>query len=179
MNFTVIILLAALVLFRRIKRSIGFQKFNEASLIIRMVIFGLVSLLILFSAIIYPMALIGDGIGIIAGLVLAYIATNHAQFEKREKGLYFKTHIWVEITVIVLFVIRFAYRFYMYKDMFQPNESPHEMQNRMQTMQDPFTSVVIFLFCAYYIGYFSFILKEAKKAMKEGVIIQAPPKTGE
>src|ERR1700722_20007063 len=117
MKFPIIVALIAFVAFRRIKRSIGFQKFSETSLIIRMVIFGLVALLILFGAIINPMSLVYDGIGIVAGVVLAYIATNHAKFEKRENGLYFKTHIWVEITIIVLFMARLGYRLYMYQDL--------------------------------------------------------------
>ena len=178
MNGTVLIALLVFVIALRIKRSIGFQQYSEVRIIIRMVAFGIVSFFLLSGAIIFPMMLIGDVIGIIAGLILAYIATNHAQFEKREKGLYFKTHIWVEITVLVLFVARFAYRFFILKGMFQPNESPEDMQKSMQTMQDPLTGAAIFAFCAYYIGYFSFILKEGKKVLKEGVI-QKPPKIGE
>jgi len=176
MKLPIIIALIVLVAFRRIKRSIGFQKFSEPSLIIRMVVFGLVALLILFGAIINPMSLISDGIGIIAGLVLAYIATNHAKFEKRENGLYFKTHIWVEMIVITLFMARLVYRLYMYQDLFQPDQNSQDMQNSMKSMQDPFTGAVIFTFCTYYIGYFSFVLKEAKKALK-GAIIQNTPKT--
>lgn len=145
-----------------------------------MLIFGVIAILFLSGSIVNTAVLIPDAIGIIAGLILAYIATNHAKFEKRENGLYFKTHIWVEIAIIVLFLARFGYRIFMLRNMFQPGESPEEMQSHMQNMQDPFTGAVIFAFCTYYIGYFSFILKEGKKALKDGVIIQnAPPKAGE
>ncbi len=167
MKFTVIIFLVALILARRIRRSIGFQKYNEPLLIIRIVLFSIISLLFLAFAMLYPMAFVSDGVGIIAGLILAYIATNHAQFEKREDGLYFKTHIWVEIVVIALFLARFVYRIIIVKDMFQPNQSEQDIQNRMQSMRDPITGSVLFAFCTYYIGYFSFILNEGKKAAKE------------
>ena len=155
--------LVSLLLLRRIKRSVGFQKYNSTVLIIRMVIFGIITLSILSTSILFPSALPYQGLGVIAGLVLAYIATNHAQFEKREDGLYFKTHVWIEIIVICLFLARFIYRIVVVKDMFQPNQSQEDLQTKMQAMQDPYTSSVLFVFCAYYIGYFSFILKEAKK----------------
>jgi hypothetical protein len=178
MNGTVLILLLVFLVILRIRRSIGFQLYRESTLIVRMVSFGILIFFLLSGAIIYPMLLIGDGIGIIAGLVLAYIATNHAKFEKREKGLYFKTHIWVEISIIALFLARFTYRFFILKSMFQPHESAEDIQKNMQTMQDPLTGATVFAFCAYYIGYFSFILKEGKKVLKEE-LIQTPPKAGE
>ncbi|HTA26352.1 MAG TPA: CcdC protein domain-containing protein, partial [Bacteroidia bacterium] len=131
MKYTVVIFLVALILARRIRRSVGFQKYNQPLLIIRIVLFSIISLLFLAFAILYPMAFVSDGVGIIAGLILAYIATNHAQFEKRENGLYFKTHIWVEIVVITLFLARFIYRVIVVKDMFQPAES-QDIQTRMQ-----------------------------------------------
>lgn len=167
MKLTVLIALVTLLLVRRIQRSIGFQKYRESNLITRIVLFVLVGALLLSGSVINPSILIPDSIGIIGGLVLAYIATNHAKFEKRGNGLYFKTHIWVEVVIIALFIARFAYRMYMFKDLFQPDESPQDMQARMQTMRDPFTGAVIFAFCTYYIGYFAFILKEGKKALQE------------
>lgn len=114
-----------------------------------------------------PSILIPDGIGIITGLVLAYIATNHAQFEKRGEGLYFKTHIWVEIVVIVLFLVRFSYRLYVLRDMFQPGQTQLDAQTRIEYMRDPFTGFIFLTFCTYYIGYYSFILKEGKKALNQ------------
>ncbi len=166
MKFPIIVFLIALILARRIRRSIGFQKFNEPLLIVRVVLFSIVSVLFLAFAFLYPMAFVSDGLGIIIGLVLAYTATNHAKFEKRENGLYFKTHIWVEIVVITLFLARFVYRVVVLKDMFEPDQSQQDIQARMQSMRDPITGAVLFAFCTYYIGYFSFILKEGRKALK-------------
>lgn len=177
MSATLYIALIVLILFRRLKRSFGFQKFNETTLIVRMVIFGLITLVILSTSITYPMAFLYDGIGIIAGLILAYFGTKHAKFEKRENVLYFRTHGWIEITVIVLFLARFVYRIILMKDTFQPgNETPQELQAHVQSIQDPFTSAVIFTFCTYYIGYFSFVLKEGKKALQGITAIPNPPK---
>ncbi|HTB32680.1 MAG TPA: hypothetical protein VK808_11670 [Bacteroidia bacterium] len=167
MQFTFVIFLVTLILFRRVKRSIGFQKYSQPTLIIRVVLFSIITLAILAFAILNPKVLLPDGLGILAGLVLAYIATNHAQFEKREDGLYYKTHLWVEITVICLFLARFIYRVVILKDMFQPDQSQQEIHERMQSIQDPITGSILFAFCTYYIGYFSFILKEAKKEIKE------------
>jgi len=131
------------------------------------VLFALFALSLLSGVIMSPSILIPDGIGIITGLVLAYIATNHAQFEKRGEGLYFKTHIWVEIVVIVLFLVRFSYRLYVLRDMFQPGQTQLDAQTRIEYMRDPFTGFIFLTFCTYYIGYYSFILKEGKKALNQ------------
>lgn len=167
MQKLIVIVVLVLILSRRIKRSIGFQKYNQTTLIIRMVAFGIITISVLLTSIIYPPTLFYDVAGIIAGLILAYIATNHAQFEKREDGLYFKTHIWVEIAVIALFLARFVYRFVLVKDMFQSDENQQDIQTRMHSMRDPVTGAILFAFCAYYLGYFSFILKEGKKALSK------------
>jgi hypothetical protein len=171
MKFTFIFILITLLILRRISRGIGFQKFSSASLIVRMIIFAMVALFILafdvgYYAINSPVSLIPDAISIVAGLVLAYIATNHAQFENRENGLYFKTHVWVEITVIILFLARFIYRVFVLKDVFQPDQDQQDIHNRMKYMRDPASRSVLFVFCTYYLGYFSFVLKEGKKVLK-------------
>ena len=166
MQSVILYALVAWLLVRRIKRSIGFQKYNPTTLIMRMVAFGIIALSILCTSIIFPSVLWYEGLGIIAGLVLAYIATNHAEFEKRENVLYFKTHVWIEIIVICLFLARFIYRIVITKDMFQPGEDQQDLQTKIHTMHDPITGFILFTFCAYYIGYYSFILKEGKKVMK-------------
>jgi len=166
MQNIVLVSVLVLIIIQRIKRSIGFQKYNPTTLIIRMVAFGIMTLAILSSSILYPLTLFYDGLGVIAGLVLAYIATNHAEFEKKEDGLYFKTHIWVEIVVIALFLARFVYRVVMVKDMFQSDESQQDIQTRMHSIRDPVTGTILFAFCTYYLGYFTFILREGKKALK-------------
>ncbi len=108
MQFSFAILIVALILARRIQRATQFQKYNQTVMIIRIILFGFIALGFLFYSLFDPLILLWDVIGIAGGLALAYVATNHAKFEKRENGLYFKTHVWVEITVIVLFIARFA-----------------------------------------------------------------------
>ncbi len=163
------IILVLLIIARRVKKSIGFQKFNQTTLIIRMVSFAIIMLLILSASIMYPETIFYNGVGIIAGLVLAYIATNQAQFEKREDGVYFKTHVWVELTVMGLFLARIAYRAFVLKDMLQPNQSNEEIHEKTKILRDPLTGSVLFTFCTYYIGYFSFILREGKKELKKEI----------
>ncbi len=166
------IALLTLIILRRMKRSVGFQRYNKITLVIRMILFALIALFILsydlgFYGIVSSTALVPDGIGIMAGLALAYVATYHAQFEKREDGLYYKTHIWVEATVVCLFIARFIYRIFISKDMFQPEQTGQDVQARMQAMRDPVTRSILFIFCTYYLGYFSFVFKEGRKALKE------------
>jgi hypothetical protein len=167
MKVVILITLVLLLVARRIQHSIGFQQYRQTTLTVRMVLFVLFALSLLSGGLVTPSLLIPNGIGIIAGLVLAYIATNHTQFEKRGEGLYFKTHIWVEIVVITLFVVRFSYRLYVMRDMFQPGQTELDPQTKIAYMHDSFTGFIFLTFCTYYIGYYSFILKEAKKALSQ------------
>lgn len=167
MKVVILIALVVVLLVRRIQTGMGFQQYRQTTITIRVVLFVLFALSLLSSTVMSPKGLIPDGIGIFAGLVLAYIATKHAQFEKKGESLYFKTHIWVEIVVVVLFLMRFSYRLYVLRDTFQPEQTQLDAQTRMEYMRDPFTGFIFLTFCTYYIGYYSFILKEGKKALTQ------------
>lgn len=167
MKAIILIVLVTLIAVRRIQRSIGFQLYRKQTLVARVALFGVLAAVLLYGAALYPTQLIPDVIGIIAGLALAYIATRHAQFEKRENRLYFKTHILVEIIVIALFLVRFAYRLYINRDTFNNAATTQNMQTRIDYFRDPFTGLIFLAFCFYYIGYYSFILKEGRNQLTE------------
>jgi hypothetical protein len=166
-RYLIPVLLVGYLIYRRVQRTIGLQKYTSSRLIFRIVLFSLVAAMILAVNALQPMALISDGVGIILGVTLVYFAAKNTIFENRADGLYYRTHIWVELTVLCLFFSRLIYRFYTMSQVMQ--NADERMQNRMDDLRNPLTSGVFFIICAYYVGYFLFILKHAKHQLVKNI----------
>ncbi|MDF2963836.1 MAG: hypothetical protein K0S39_5571, partial [Paenibacillus sp.] len=102
--------LIAFMLYRRFKRSVGFQKLTRSRLIFRSVMFTLLGCVFLYLGMLHPINFVADAAGLAAGLVLSYYAVKHLRFEKRPDGWYYRTHIGIEVTVLVIFMSRIGYR---------------------------------------------------------------------
>ncbi|HXB11017.1 MAG TPA: hypothetical protein VNZ45_03445, partial [Bacteroidia bacterium] len=155
------ILLIAFAIFIRIKRSIGFQKYRIAVPIARILICTLILVIVFsFGFLFHPSTLLPDAGGIVAGIGLAFLGVRHAKFEMRKDGLYYRTHIWVEIGILVLFFARLAWRFYdIYGSLGSiPGE---QVASQLRYEKDPVTGSIISVFCTYYIGYFIYIASKA------------------
>jgi len=116
-NYTRYLIPLALIVFliyRRIKRTIGFQKYIPAVIVTRIILFSIVSAIVLFFTVTQINSLIADIAGFSIGLLLLYLAIKNKVFEKREKGLYYRAHIWIELIIMILFLARFVYRFSEY-----------------------------------------------------------------
>jgi len=161
-KYLIPVLLVGFLIYRRIQKTIGFQKYTPSRLIFRIVLFSLVVTLILCLTILQPMSLISDLVGIILGLVLVFFAIKNTIFETRSEGLFYRTHIWVELTVLFLFFARLLYRFYNMSLVMGSAQSGERMDTNLNDLRNPLTSAVFFIICTYYIGYFLFILKHAK-----------------
>ncbi|CAN5897727.1 hypothetical protein BH11BAC7_BH11BAC7_30970 [soil metagenome] len=161
--------LFVLLIARKVKGSIGFQKFAKARLIIRICLFSFVALMLLTTAALHPISYISDFVGALLGFGLLYWAMKLTIFENREAGLYYRTNIWIEVTIIALFLIRFISRFPLFYGTFSnafsgKHETPGEVKAKLETLRDPYTGALIFVMIAYYIGYSAFILKKAPAA---------------
>jgi hypothetical protein len=157
--------LLVLLVARRVKRSIGFQKFSKARLIIRICLFSFVALMLFGSAALHPISYLTDLAGALVGCGILYWAMKHTIFENRADDLYYRTNIWVEVTVIGLFLIRFFSRIPMfYQALNVKAETLEEKRARIESLRDPYTGALIFILIAYYIGYSAFILKKAPAA---------------
>ena len=158
------ILLFGFLIYRRIQKTIGFQKYTSSRLIFRIVLFSIVAVVILAFTVRNPMSVLADLAGVLLGISLVYFAIKNTIFEKRDDGLYYRTHIWIELTVLFLFFARLIYRVY--------KRSAHmDDAQAINDLRTPITSVIFFIICTYYIGYFIFILRQAKT--------QLPPKESE
>ena len=71
----------AFVLYRRVKRSIGFQRYSPKRLKFRIVLFAIVGVILLAVSIIHPILIIADVIGIAAGACSGLLC--HSPFHLR------------------------------------------------------------------------------------------------
>ncbi len=166
-KYLIPVLLVGYLIYRRVQKTIGFQKYTPSRLTFRIVLFSLVSILILSVTLVNPMALLADAVGILLGLVLVYFAVKNTIFENRGEGLFYRTHIWVELTVLFLFFTRLLYRFYTMAQVMGSTQSEEQTRDRLNDLRNPLTASVFFIICTYYIGYFLFILKHAKHQLPE------------
>jgi len=133
-----------------------------------MVFLSVIAIYPVFYALSNHAALFYNCIGVVAGLMLSYIATNQAEFQKKDGEMYYKTHITVEIVIVFLFLVRFAYRLIVFKEMLRGNYTQQDIQeNQSEFLRSPLTGFVLFVVAAYYISYFAFILNEGKKVLNE------------
>lgn len=171
-NYTQYIVIAIAIIFlvyRRIKNAIGFQQYSRNKLWEKIILFSVGSVLLLAVSITKPLSLVGDLIGIIIGLGLMYLATKNLLFEQKKDGLYYRTHIWVELAILVLFFARFSFRFYSVYQAVGDVQTPEDIKSKLQNINDPYTAGTVLVLCTYYISYFLVVLKRGKhiKALEE------------
>ncbi|MFY4775669.1 hypothetical protein [Metabacillus sp. RGM 3146] len=157
------ILLVGFFMYRRIKRSIGFQPFKKGRLRFRMILFGIVGLLIFLASLMHPISLILDAVGIIAGIVLAKLAIDHTKFEERTGNLYYRTHIWIESAVLFLFLSRIATRLVMIFITKQSAQTPDQYQSQFSS---PLTAGIFFLLVTFYLIYYTNVLRKGSSLLK-------------
>lgn len=157
----------AFVLYRRVKRSIGFQRFSSKRLKFRTVLFAIVGVILLAVSIIHPILILADVVGITAGAVLAYYAIRHFIYEWRDEVLYSRTHIYIESTVLILFLGRVLYRV-LAVFMISKNIEVVQGDNQMtQYTRDPYTVGIFCVILTYYLIYNYFLIRKGKALVNE------------
>ncbi|MGE8205309.1 sporulation protein [Heyndrickxia sp. NPDC080065] len=151
-------LVVGLILYRRIKRSIGFQPLKKRRLVVRITIFSIVVILLLLTSALHPISFLYDFVGVVLGLVLLFYAMKHSTFEQKNEIIYYRTHIWIESIVLLLFLSRFLYRIF---EVYTLSKTQPQMTPQMYG-RDPLTLGVFFILAVYYIGYYSFVLVKSK-----------------
>jgi hypothetical protein len=160
------IVIIAIAIFLRIRRSIGFQRYRPAAAIFRIVICVMIlTVLLSFAINFHPDTLIYSGAGMAGGLIMAFFGAKNVIIEQRKSGIYFRTHIWIEIGILAIFFARLLYRFYNFTST-MGNVPPEQITSQLRYEKDPVTGVIISVFCTYYIGYFIYILFEVNRFKK-------------
>jgi hypothetical protein len=155
------ILIIGWVMYRRTKRSIGFQKLAARRMKVRLGFFAFAALLLLLLAVAHPVMFIGYAAGIAGGLVLSHYAARHFLTERRADGLYYRTHIWIESTVLALFLGRIAYRIIEMAAM--PEMTADTAMDPGAMAKDPLTGGILFVIISYYFAYYLFVMRRAKQ----------------
>ncbi|UJF32593.1 hypothetical protein [Paenibacillus hexagrammi] len=160
-HYAIPILIVLLIVYRRTKRTIGFQKLSRGRLKFRIGIFSIIGLMILAFGFVHPIHFIAYAIGMAAGTALGLTAIRHTRFERRPDAWYYRTHIWVEITVLILFIGRIAYRILFVASAANPNNM--NPADPSQFTRDPLTAGIFFVIVTYYLLFFGYLLREEVK----------------
>ncbi|WNR45178.1 hypothetical protein [Paenibacillus roseipurpureus] len=161
LHYLIPVLIIGLIVYRRAKRTIGFQKLATRRLTIRLSLFSLLGGIIFLLGFVHPIHFIGYGIGLAGGTYLGMTAIRHTRFEHRSDGWYYRTHLWVEITVLVLFLGRLAYRYAVIA--VTTTSAQINPADLAQFTRDPVTAAVFFIIVSYYVLYFGYLLRESSK----------------
>ncbi|MEH6941720.1 sporulation protein [Bacillus sp. JJ722] len=162
LQYSSTIVLLAFFLYRKVKRSIGFQLYQPRRLIFQIVIFSLLSLFVLASCFLHPETFIYVLIGCALGLFLVSYAMKHSKFEVRDHLFYYRTHLWIESSVLLLFLSRFLYRIIILIKSSNIATEMNGLQYSQHFTKDPTTIIILFILIVYYIGYSSFIIRKRK-----------------
>ncbi|NEW09229.1 hypothetical protein GK047_24965 [Paenibacillus sp. SYP-B3998] len=163
-HYVIPFLIIGFVIYRRTKRTIGFQRLSPRRLKFRLILFSLIGLIIFMLGFVHPIHFISYAIGLAAGVALGLTAIRHTRFEQRPDGWYYRTHLWVEIAVLVLFLSRIAYRLVFITVV--SNSASMNPADLSQFTKDPLTAGVFFVIVSYYILFLSYLLREEVKLEK-------------
>ncbi|REK76928.1 DUF1453 family protein [Paenibacillus paeoniae] len=161
-HYAIPVLIVFFMLYRRFRRTVGFQPFKPRALKIRIGLFAAISILLLYAASFKPQLFAFDAIGLALGAIVVYFAIRYLRFEQREKTIYYRTHIAIEAFVVALFVGRIAYSVLI---MFTSGNAAvgAKAMHFKQFITDPWTALVFYILVTYYIGYSIFVLRNSVK----------------
>lgn len=163
-QYSIPILLVLFILYRRIRRTVGFQLLRPRRLMVRIGIFTVIGLVLIAAGFVHPIVLAADGAGLVLGGLLAWLAIRHSVVERRSDGLYYRTHIVIESLVIALLAGRVAYRFlFAMQDAQTVANAGGQTDALQQYGRDPWTAAIFFILIAYYAGYYLYVLRAAPK----------------
>lgn len=172
LHYVIPFLIFGFFIYRRAKRTIGFQKLSRGRLTFRLSLFGLLGVIIFILGFVHPIHFIGYLIGLAGGALLGRTAIRHTRFEHRTDGWYYRTHLWVEVTVLVLFLGRIAYRYAaiaIITGTGSGSATTFSWADFSQFTKDPVTAGVFFIIVSYYVLFFGYLLREGSKLDPAGL----------
>lgn len=96
-------------MYRRVRRNIGRQPLQPKRLILRIVIFSLISALFVFIGLEHPKVLLGFGGGVLLGVPLAFVGLRLTRFETTAEGRFYTPNLYIGVGLSLLLVARLAY----------------------------------------------------------------------
>ena len=103
----------AWMLYRRMRRNIGQQRVALKRMWLRIGIFSVIGVLVLFTSMRNAQLAEAMVAGVAAGVLLAWFGLRHTKFETTAQGSFYTPHTYIGLFVSALFLGRIAYRFLM------------------------------------------------------------------
>jgi len=175
MHSSSILIIGALILFsiyRRVRRTIGWQALNPKNMVFRVGILSVLGLVFLAEGALHPISLISDLVGVLLGAVLAFYGAGMTRFEQREKRWYYRPNTWIGSIVTAIFLIRFIYRFSGILSLGNANGlqggQNAGMQNLSNTVGNSWTAGLMLIMFAYYVIYYIILIRKQKQLAYSG-----------
>lgn len=159
-----LLVLILVVVGLRARRTMTSQPVRPTMLIVRIVILTLVGILLLFGLVPQISLLLGLGIGLAAGLALAFYSLKHTQFDNTGGEVRYKANPYLGGLVVLLLVLRMAVDFSSIDSILQ-TEAP-AVHHALQWQQGPLSLALYFLFLTYWVFYYIGVLKKARALPK-------------
>jgi len=170
-NFIAPVVVTSLVAWRvysRVRRNIGKQEVQPKRLIARLVIFGVVAGLILLVSLAHPAVLLGFGVGILLGTVLALVGLKLTHFERTADGHCYTPNTYVGVALSILLVGRIAYRLTV---LYSASPSTTG-QPPPGFARSPLTLAMFGLLVGYYFVYYIGLLLRCRKMSADAVQLE-------
>lgn len=158
--YALITVLFFILIYKKIKRSIGFQKYSEDLIRFRIGIVVILGGLVLAMSDFTMGSILLSICTTLIGLTLAYVAKRHTVLDKRDDVFFYKTHIAIEVFILSVFFMRLLYRLFILFKVLANTTTDIEVQ--LDEFKNPYTLSVFFLLLMYYIGFNLFLLNEVK-----------------
>ncbi|OMI26889.1 sporulation protein [Bacillus haynesii] len=154
------------IIYIKFKRSVGFQPLKPARMLFRIFLFSGIFVFLLTMSALHPLSYFYDLIGIALGFILTAYALKHVSIENRGGVLYFRTHLWIELIVLLLFLYRFLYRIAEIGQLQTAVSDGGSAAYGALFTQDPATMIGFFVLAVYYVGFSFFVLKKGRSEEK-------------
>jgi hypothetical protein len=149
--------LVVVVLYKRLRRSVGRQRIEPPRLVLRIVIFGSLAVLITSLLLISSWPVLGVGV---LGAGLGWLAVRLTTFERDVNGSYYTPNGLIGITVFALFLGRIVYRLVTIGPILGAGNSDQNSLLGYLDRQDgpPITLAMFFLLVVFYVTYYGGVL---------------------
>jgi hypothetical protein len=142
----------------RARRNIGRQPLQPKRMVVRIVIFAVVTCGLAVFSFFNPRLLIGLGAGLALGAPLALLGLKLTQFETTTQGQFYTPNSAIGVALTVLLVGRVAYRMMLLSTASRnPGQPPAFMQSAL-------SFCVFGILAGYYVAYYIGVLAQSRKA---------------
>jgi hypothetical protein len=136
--------------YRRFRRNVGPQLMQPRRIIIRIVIFSVLSFMMGILSLYHPVLLIGLGAGLLFGVPLALVGLRLTRFETTAEGHFYTPNTYIGVGLSLLLAARLIYRFTVFK-----SDAASMSQHPLDFTHSTVTLAIFGLLASFYIIYYT------------------------